>query len=160
MPRIGITGHSNLAEAAIPVVADSIKNALANHRPEDIAGVTCLARGADQVFARVVLELGGTVEVVLPATSYREHTVKPDNLAEFDELLAKATTITTLPFDESNRAAYMAASEHVLGTVDSMIAVWDGGPSGGHGGTADVVDAARQRGVPVTVIWPAGAHRQ
>lgn len=31
------------------------------------AGVTCLARGADQIFARVVLDLGGTVEVVLPA---------------------------------------------------------------------------------------------
>lgn len=160
MPRIGITGHSNLAEAAIPVVADGIKNALADHRPEDIVGVTCLARGADQVFARVALELGGTVEVVLPATGYRERKVKPDNLAEFDELLAKATTVTTLPFDEPNRAAYMAASEHVLDAVDSMIAVWDGGPSGGHGGTADVVEAARQRGVPVTVVWPAGASRQ
>lgn len=37
--------------------------------------------------------------------------------------------------------------------------VWDGGPSGGHGGTGDVVDAARERGIPVTVVWPEGAAR-
>ncbi|MEW2507895.1 hypothetical protein AB0878_46280 [Amycolatopsis sp. NPDC047767] len=160
MPRIGITGHSNLAEDATPLVARGIKNALVGQQPDDIVGVTCLARGADQVFARVVHELGGALEVVLPAAAYRERKVKPDNLAEFDELLAKATSVTTMPFDEPNRAAYMAASEHVLDTVDSMIAVWDGDPSGGHGGTADVVEAARERGIPVAVVWPVGASRR
>lgn len=47
-----------------------------------------------------------------------------------------------MAFDESNRDAYMAASEDVLSSVDRMVAVWDGGPSGGHGGTDDVVDGA------------------
>jgi hypothetical protein len=64
-----------------------------------------------------------------------------------------------MPFAESSRDAYMAASEHVLSTVDSMIAVWDGGPSGGHGGTADVVEAARKQELDVTVVWPNGAAR-
>lgn len=31
-----------------------------------LVGVSCLVRGADQLFARVVLELGGALEVVLP----------------------------------------------------------------------------------------------
>jgi hypothetical protein len=35
----------------------------------------------------------------------------------------------------------------------------DGEPARGYGGTADVVEAAEQRGVPVTVIWPDGASR-
>ncbi|WP_410575564.1 hypothetical protein [Amycolatopsis sp. cmx-4-61] len=157
MVRIGITGHSNLTEATAELVAGELRELLKEQR-DDLVGVTCLARGADQVFARVVLELGGTLEVVLPAADYRERKVKPDNAAEFDNLIANAS-VHTMPFTESNRDAYMAASEHVLSIVDKMVAVWDGGPSGGHGGTADVVDAARERGLGVTVVWPEHAAR-
>ncbi len=157
MVRIGITGHSNLTDATAQLVASGLREILEEQR-DDLVGVTCLARGADQVFARVVLELGGTLEVVLPAADYRERKVKPDNAAEFDDLIAEAS-VHTMPFAESNRDAYMAASEHVLSIVDKMVAVWDGGPSGGHGGTADVVEAARERGLDVTVVWPEHAAR-
>lgn len=57
----------------------------------------------------------------------------------------RADTVRVMPFAESNRDAYMAASEAVLGDVERMVAVWDGQPSGGRGGTADVVVAARAR---------------
>jgi hypothetical protein len=77
----------------------------------------------------------------------------------FDELIAKTSVVHTMPFTESNRDAYMAASEHVLDAADEMIVVWDGQASGGRGGTADVVEAARARGLPVTVVWPEGATR-
>ncbi|TDD42588.1 hypothetical protein [Saccharopolyspora elongata] len=159
MPHIGITGHSNLPAASVPLVREALAAALSVYR-EGLAGVTCLARGADQIFARAVLDVGGSFEVVLPAADYRERKVKPDNAAEFDELIGKASQVRTMPFDESNRDAYMAASEHVLGSVDAMLAVWDGRPSGGYGGTGDVVQAARERGIPVTVVWPAGAERE
>ncbi|WP_041624991.1 hypothetical protein [Stackebrandtia nassauensis] len=42
---------------------------------------------------------------------------------------------------------------------DQLIAVWDGQPARGYGGTADVVDYARDHGIDVTVIWPEGAKR-
>jgi hypothetical protein len=155
--RIGITGHSNLTEATAELVAGELREILKGQR-DDLVGVTCLARGADQVFARVVLELGGSLEVVLPAADYRERKVKSDNVAEFDSLIADAS-VHTMPFAESNRDAYMAASEHVLSIVDKVVAVWDGGPSGGHGGTADVVEAARKHGLEVTVVWPEHAAR-
>jgi hypothetical protein len=160
MPRIGITGHSNLTADTAALVAGGIRKALAEYERSELTGVTCLARGADQVFARVVLELGGAVEVVLPASDYRDRKVKTDNAAEFDELIDKATAVRIMPFSESGRQAYMAASEHVLSTVEVMVAVWDGNPSGGYGGTADVVEAAQERGIPVTVIWPEGADRE
>ncbi|MFD4256043.1 hypothetical protein ACFWQL_40510 [Amycolatopsis thermoflava] len=120
MSRIGITGHSNLTAESVPAVAEGIRVALAGHGRDGLIGVTCLGRGADQVFARVVLELGGAVEVVLPASDYRERKVKPDNAAEFDELLGQAKTVHTMPFDTSNREAYMAASEHLLDNVDTV----------------------------------------
>ena len=162
MPRIGITGHSNLSAATVALVAAGIRVALAPYA-EDLTGVTCLARGADQVFARVVLELGGTVEVVLPARDYRDRIATAANgaqhAAEFDELLTRANLVHTMPFARSGRDAYMAASEHMRATVGTLIAVWDGKPATGYGGTADVVDAARQAGIAITVVWPHGAER-
>jgi hypothetical protein len=71
LPRIGITGHSNLSPAAVPLVVGGIRAALAGYPAHELVGVTCLARGADQVFARIVLDIGGSVEVVLPASDYR-----------------------------------------------------------------------------------------
>lgn len=159
MPRIGITGHSSLSEDTARHVADELHTLLATYPPEELVGVTCLARGADQIFARVMLDLGGTIEVVLPAADYRERKVKPDNAAEFDALLNRAATVHTMPTTTSNRQAYQAAGEHILNTVDEMIAVWDGTPPDGTGGTGDTVQTARARGVPVTVVWPEGATR-
>ena len=66
MTVVGVTGHSNLTPDAL----DPVRRALRDHlRPlrTGLVGVSCIARGADQVFADVVLELGGALEVVLPA---------------------------------------------------------------------------------------------
>lgn len=156
--RVGVTGHSNLAPESEKVVADAIREVLTGFA-QPIVGVSCLARGADQVFARVVLELGGQLEVVLPAADYRERKVKPDNRADFDALVAQAADVRVLPFEQSGREAYVAASEAVLSSVEALVAVWDGTPADGRGGTADVVAVANDRGLPVHVVWPEGAHR-
>jgi hypothetical protein len=137
----------------------ALRATLVAHVPDDLVGVTCLARGADQLFARVVLDLGGSVEVVLPAADYRQRRVKPNNAAEFDELIARATKVHTMPSPTSNREAYLAASQHLMATVDELVAVWDGAPPDGAGGTGDVVRTAREQGLAVTVVWPAGATR-
>lgn len=47
----------------------------------------------------------------------------------------------------------------LVGLVDELIAVWDGKPARGYGGTADVVAYAERTGVPVRVLWPEGASR-
>ena len=158
MPRFGITGHTNLAPTSFPLVRDAMRAALAGHAAA-LSGVTCLARGADQVFAHVVLDLGGTLDVVLPSADYRENQVSSDELPKFDALLDRAAAVHTMPFPHSSTAAYMAASEHMLARIDTLIAVWDGKPATRYGGTADVVDAACHRGLPVTVLWPPGASR-
>ena len=159
MPRIGITGHMNLSRDSAPLVAKALRDVLQDCNEREVVGISCLAQGSDQIFARVVLECGGAIEVILPATDYRDRKVKPDNLAEFNDLIRRARTVRTLPFEKSNRDAYMAANEEVLASVDSLIAIWDGNPSGDYSGTADVVAAARERGIPVKVVWPDGASR-
>lgn len=158
MTRIGITGHSNLTDATAQLVYRALREHL-DPLGADIVGVTCLARGADQVFARAVLDVGGRIEVILPAPDYRDAKVKPDNLAAFDELIGRAEAVRYMPFTTSGREAYMAASEELVKSCDRLIAVWDSGPSGGLGGTADVVEHARAEGKHVDVVWPDGAER-
>jgi hypothetical protein len=158
--RVGITGHSNLTVDSAPLVADALRAKLAAHVSGGLVGVSCLARGADQIFARVVLELGGALEVVLPAADYRSRKVTVEDAAVFDELMGHATTVRTLPFETSNRESYLGASEHLLSTTELMVAVWDGEAADGRGGTGDVVERARALGLPVTVVWPVGAARE
>lgn len=97
---------------------------------------------------------------MLPAADHQERKGEPDNAAEFDELIGKATEVRTTPFAESNRDAHLSAGEHVLDSADVVFAVWDGQPGGGRGGTGNVVRAARDRGLPVTVVRPSGAERE
>lgn len=123
-------------------------------------GITSLAVGADQLFARTVLALGGTIEVVLPTPAYRETFPDPDDRAAYEELLAKATKVTILPFPRPSEEAFMAAGQEVVDQSDRLIAIWDGLPPRGLGGTADVVAYAQKKDVAVMVIWPSGETRE
>ena len=111
------------------------------------------------MFARAVLDIGGELHVVLPAADYRVRRVEPDNREAFDDLLGRAAQVHVLPFDTSNRDAYAAANDRMLADIDVLVAVWDWMPPDGKGGTGDTVQLARERGVPVTVVWPVGPAR-
>jgi hypothetical protein len=125
----------------------------------DIIGITCLADGADQLFAQAVLALGGRLEVIVPAKQYRDG-LSPQAQPDYDQLLAQADSIEQLPFVESTEEAHMAAGKLIVDRSDLLLAVWDGAPARGYGGTADVVAYAREQGVPVEVVWPTGACRE
>lgn len=158
MPRIGITGHANLTPDTVPLVTAVLREAL-GRIDSPLVGVTCLARGADQLFAAVVLEFGGRLEVVLPAADYRDRKVEPEDAPLFDELIGRASAVRIMPFPRADQTAYLAASEVVISGVDELLAVWDGCEDNRAGSTADVTRIARARGVSVTVLWPEGAQR-
>nr|BFF01852.1 hypothetical protein GCM10020241_35270 [Streptoalloteichus tenebrarius] len=120
--------------------------------------MSCLADGADTLFAQAVLDLGGTLVVVVPARAYRDN-LPESHHATYDDLLARASKVVRLEHVDSTAEAHMKASLRMLDIADHLIAVWDGLPARGYGGTADVVQAAQERGLPVTVVWPPGAHR-
>jgi hypothetical protein len=155
--RIGITGHTNLSPHTQAEVARRLREVLESIRP--LIGVTCLARGADQIFARVVLELAGEIEVVLPSADYRDSQVEAADVVLFDELVYRAIRVRVMPFAHADRTAYLAAGQALVAGVDRLVAVWDGQEDTRPGSTADVVRAAGRIGVPVTLVWPEGAER-
>jgi hypothetical protein len=157
MPRIAVSGHRGLPAGTIRLLTDALRAALREAGP-DVTGLSCLADGADQIFARAVLDNGGQIEAVVPALMYRD-SLPAEALAEYDSLLTRAVTVHRLPFTESTSESHMAASEFMIDEASELWAVWDGKPARGYGGTADVVAYARDNDVPVRVIWPEDASR-
>jgi hypothetical protein len=158
MVRIGISGHRGLPPETVALVDAALRAEIARHRADELIGVSCIADGADALFAQAVLDHGGQLEVIVPAEQYRGG-LPGEHHPTYDRLLAAAATVHRLLFDESSSEAHMAASVRMLELADQLLAVWDGQPARGYGGTADVVDEAHRRNMPVTVVWPDGALR-
>jgi hypothetical protein len=157
MLRVAVSGHRGLPADTTFLVDKAIRAALSESAAK-VTGLSCLADGADQIFARAVLDLDGDIKAVIPAEKYRDG-LPAQAQAEYDWLLARAVALHRLTFTESTPEAHMAASRLMIDEADELYAVWDGKPARAYGGTADVVAYARERGIPIRVIWPDGARR-
>jgi hypothetical protein len=157
MTRVGITGHRDLRDLTHRLVTTAVAVELAAYRP--LHGISALAEGADQIFAEQVLQARGALTAVIPAADYAAAFGTDAGEAAYRRLRALASEVIELPFPSASEDAYWAAGQQVVRLSDVVLAVWDGGPSGGIGGTADVVAFARQHGVPTTVLWPPGSRR-
>lgn len=157
MTRIGITGHRGLSAPTARLVAHALRDALVDYST-DVTGVTALADGADQLFARAILDQGGQIEVIVPAARYRDG-LPPESHPEYDDLLSHASTVHRLEFTDSTPESHMAASTLMISMISELLAVWDQQPARGHAGTADIVAHAHEHGLPVRIIWPDGATR-
>jgi hypothetical protein len=158
MAVVGVTGHSNLTDRSVDLVRHELLDVL-RPRANDLIGLTCLARGADQVFADTVLELGGALEVVIPASDYFTGISDPASRERCEAYLDAAASTVTMPYESSGSSAYLAASQYLIDRCDLLLAVWDGSPATGSGGTADAVAYARERGRSIMIVWPEGAQR-
>lgn len=161
MTTIAVTGHIDLTAETSVLVRAALDELLRRHAGDgELVGVSCLARGADCLFAEAVLAAGGRLAVVIPSRDYRRARVRPDHAPVFDRLVEAAEDVVVLPIETAGRQAYEAANSVLVERADRLVAVWDGTPPTGRGGgTADTVLEARAAGVPVDVVWPAGAAR-
>ena len=168
---VGITGHraeSLPADSVEPLrkkirdvlllVADSGYTLLAAEAecfapsPPRMRFVSPVADGADQIAAEVALDLGWELQVVLPfaRSEYRASLSGEAARERFDALLERATCILELPGQSDNEvAAYVMTGRATVAHCDLLIAVWDGLPPRGRGGTGEVVQLAITRGTAV-----------
>jgi hypothetical protein len=156
---LGITGHQSIPEAARGFVSHALEKEIKGESHGRVLwGVTSLAIGADQLFADLVLRSGGKLHVIIPSARY-ESTFDSRGLSRYQALLGAAAEVERLESEEPTDESFLAAGMRVVELCDTLLAVWDGLPSHGLGGTADVVKYAASSGRPVRVIWPTGVER-
>jgi hypothetical protein len=143
--RVGITGHRHLREPR--VVAARCHETLAGilrDRPDTVA-CSALAIGADSLFAEAALDLRIPLVAVIPFATYADDFTIPDERARYERLLSLAAEVVRLPHERRSNAAYLAIGRWIVKWCDLLVVVWDGQPSAGFGGTADVVALARRK---------------
>jgi len=151
--RIGVTGHRRLPDEE--PLAEQVKQALQRirelvpsspHTPVLFTVISPLAEGADRLVAREVLRNDGAdleVPLPLPREEYLRDFQSDESKREFDALLSQAREVTELGPSESREKAYERVGHYVVDQCDVLIALWDGEPSRGQGGTAEIVEYAR-----------------
>ncbi|WP_084328084.1 hypothetical protein [Intrasporangium oryzae] len=163
--RVGVTGHRSFTgvDAAAACLRKGLRRLLALTRSVggegDGAGtrielVSSLAEGADRLVAREVLALPGTtLSVVLPVPveDYEGDFETEESRSEFERLLARADAVEVMPPAASRDTAYVAQGRWVVDHSDVLVAVWDGRPARGPGGTGKIVAYAAANGVPL--LW-------
>ena len=137
--------------------------------PPRLRFVSPIADGADQIGAEVALDLGWELQVVLPfnRADYRASLANDSARERFDALIERANCILELPgHGETEADAYVMTGRATVAHCDLLVAVWDGLPPRGRGGTGEVVQLAITRGTavihlpleqqaPARVVWSA-----
>jgi len=156
--RVGLTGHQDIPPQALEYVTRGINEVL-DRVTDELVGVSSLAAGADQLFASLVLDRGGRLAIVIPCRRYETTFSRPEDLTNFRTLLESAASVETLSFDEPSEEAYLTAGCRVVDLSDVLLAIWDGQPARGKGGTGDIVEYARRRATRLEIVWPKGITR-
>lgn len=143
--KIGVTGHQRLEDPTrwmwVEVQLDHVlARSLGN-----LTGVTSLAAGADQLFAQRVIDRGGAIEVIVPFAGYERTFTSPSGRLGYESLLRSAARVETLERRGSDEEAFFAAGKRVVDVSELVVAVWNGKPAAGLGGTGDVVRYAREK---------------
>lgn len=163
MTAVGCTGHQSLTAptraAVAAAVAAELADLAAGAAGPPLVGLSALAAGADQIFAHALLAAGGSLVAVVPSAGYETTLGDPADAGTYRALLGLATETVVLPYGRPTEEAFLAAGLAVVDRADVLIAVWDGNPAAGPGGTADVVAYANSNNKPVRVVWPDGASR-
>ena len=156
MVHFGVTGHRHLADPG--AVAEAVDAVLDTVIPighaDPVVVISALAEGADRlVVDRVLARPPATIRAILPLPIEDYRTDFPATAAAFDGYLAIASQIeVTHPRGSTRDEAYEAAGRRMVEASDLLLAVWDGRPAAGRGGTAEIVEYARTLGVEVRVI--------
>ena len=174
---VGVTGHrsNRLAQDRRAAIADCIAFVIAaiareaagartryrkyfSGRAPALTLVSALAEGADTMAAKAALASRYELDVILPfARKEYEKDFAPDDAKIYRRLCGKAHSIRELDGVRTDEAqAYEAAGLAMLDASHILLAIWDGEPSAGRGGTVEIMNDAMARGIPVIQIDAQG----
>jgi len=161
---IGVTGHRlNPDKLADPNLRQAIKTCLlglqAKYANHQFTILSPLAEGADRLVAQMAMDILGAclqVPLPLPYDLYVQDFASKASQDEFKTLIGKAEFYYELPMkfgnirelavgqdmrdNEARNKQYALAGAYIVQRADQLIAVYDGKPAAGTGGTGQIVD--------------------
>jgi hypothetical protein len=129
--------------------------------PPSLRILSALADGADRWVADAAIAAGFTLDAVLPfdIETYADDFPEGAEREAMRALFALSERRLVLPGKRAEEVeAYAMAGEALVAHSTILIAIWDGEPGKGWGGTADVVETAVDSGVPVIQVPPDPAQ--
>jgi uncharacterized phage-like protein YoqJ len=155
--NIGITGHQKLDDLKrwdwVEQELVAILEKFLEETNYNITGISSLAIGADQLFAKLILKFNCKLHVVIPFADY-DKKFDESGLHNYNNLLNQATTNEILSASSTEEESYFAAGKRVVELSDVVVAVWNGEKAAGLGGTGDAVEYAKKLGKKIIHINP------
>ena len=151
---VGFSGHRQLSDPAkaAPVIRAALQ-ALRQEAPGEWIALSSIALGSDQLFVQEARSLGWSWHAILPLP--RAEFARDFSEAEWtavEATLEHAEEVRVITENGGREDAYLDCGMETVNGADVLLAVWDGQPARGKGGTADVVDYAKAIGKPVLII--------
>jgi hypothetical protein len=150
---IGFTGHRKLPdEAKCRAAIRKVLLEWIDKVPGVIYGVTSAAAGGDLLFAETCLELHLPIRVFLPLPREQfRNDFDELEWARAESVFQQALSVEITGAGEKLPERYYECGIETVQQSQLLLALWDGEPSQGLGGTADMVHFAREQGRPL--IW-------
>jgi hypothetical protein len=151
---VGFTGHRQLADPDL--IGAAVRNALTALRtegPGEWIALSSVAAGSDLLFTNQALGLGLAWHCVLPLpTAEFRKDFSDAGWKQVEALLPEAEQVRVIAENGEREDAYLDAGMETVHACDVLLAVWDGEPARGKGGTADVIAYARELHKPLLII--------
>jgi hypothetical protein len=154
---VGFTGHRQLNDqAGVERVMREILAGLRKEAGVEWLALSSVAAGSDILFAQAALASGIGWEAVLPlpAAEFRRDFTETE-WRNVEELLSKAEHVRVISERGQREDAYLDGGMETVNHCDVLLAVWDGEPSRGRGGTAEIVAYARELNRPLILVHAA-----
>lgn len=153
---VGLTGHRHLKnEEAVRALIHQEMEAFMGKAHGCLLGCSSAAIGADTLFAETCAALNVPWKALLPFSPAEfKNDFNESQWSHASELLKGAVEIEISGSADGRTAAYLRCGLRTVDEADVMIAVWNGLPARGVGGTGDVVRYARQEKKPLILIHP------
>ena len=151
---VGFTGHRQLNDqAGVERVMREIITGLRKEQGVEWLALSSVAAGSDILFAQAALSLGMGWEAVLPlpAAEFRQDFAEAE-WREVETLLGRAEHVRIISERGRREDAYLDGGMETVNHCDVLLAVWDGEPSRGRGGTAEIVAYARELNRPLILV--------
>lgn len=159
---ISITGHRPNRLTGSPkklkALCQQVLNVIHQDTPDAIA-LSPLAEGADRIFAQAAVDTGMRLDAIFPfqEDDYRTTFLSPHS-DDYFQLKDQAHNIHLMNGDIKHMdQGFYELGRSLVEASSLLVAIWDGPPGQGKGGTPEVIELAKASGKPVVWIRADGS---